>query len=372
RCTSFARRAGRGSCVIATGNTWRGLAVASLLAALSAATHAELRSIDLFSGEVLASTRSNDERRQLAGKALENAYIRITGDADVLAKYPSLRATLDRAHTYIASYQYHELENSLDNSDDDQPALRLTLAFDQAALRRAISAAGAPYWQAERPLLRLWLVEQRGSQRHFVTAASSPALYQALQQRAALRGLPLELPASARGGASLTLRDAWALSNTTLVNTAQRNAAEQVLLGKVARRPGVGWLGEWKVYDNGSIETRRIDSRNAAGVARVAIDTIAGRLASRFSVGSGNELAGNVFELSIDNLRERSDYLRMIEHLESLDGLRNIKLLDIQGQRCRFSFEFAGSASKAQSLIALNRHFAQQNYAGELSFSWQR
>ena len=62
----------------------RWVALLGLLLVLPATLQAELRSVELFSGEVLVATRSDDERRELAGQALENAYIRITGDVNVL------------------------------------------------------------------------------------------------------------------------------------------------------------------------------------------------------------------------------------------------------------------------------------------------
>jgi hypothetical protein len=374
----------------------------------------QVQSVDLYSVVMPIESRSESQRNSQAQSALKHIFIRISGDPHVVDNYPGLQNYISKAGRYIASYQY-QLEPdvvvepigwmlSSEIADEDTsiaapdagspnaaissgvgessqppgntavqpPQLQVQLTFNQASVRGALRLAGAPYWQAKRPVVWAILVQQQNGVRQFVQPETSPVLKEALHEHAALRGLPLIFPIDELASLDLNADNIGSLEPAQLIEAAQSFDIDIVLLGKVSQIDAFTWLGQWKSYEGSLLNEQFIDVDSAQKVALAGIEPLFSRLGAQFGVGLGADLESNRYLLTIDNIATQNDYLAMITSLEKIDGFTNIKMLGIIDKRCQFSIEFTGTLGKAQGLLALNKHFYPTGDDQSLTFEWHR
>lgn len=374
----------------------------------------QVQSVDLYSAVMPVESRSESQRNSQAQSALKHIFIRISGDPHVVDNYPGLQNYISKAGQYIASYQY-QLEPvvvvepigwmlSSEIADEDTsiaapdagspnaavssgvgessqppgntavqpPQLQVQLTFNQASVRGALRLAGAPYWQAKRPVVWAILVQQQNGVRQFVQPETSPVLQEALHEHAALRGLPLIFPIDELASLDLNADNIGSLEPAQLIEAAQSFDIDIVLLGKVSQIDAFTWLGQWKSYEGSLLNEQFIDVDSAQKVALAGIEPLFSRLGAQFGVGLGTDLESNRYLLTIDNIATQNDYLAMITSLEKIDGFTNIKMLGIIDKRCQFSIEFTGTLGKAQGLLALNKHFYPTGDDQSLTFEWHR
>ncbi|MGB1192218.1 MAG: DUF2066 domain-containing protein, partial [Pseudomonadales bacterium] len=190
---------------IAAMDCLRGVSVYLLCSPLLLASEA----VDLFTITVDVDSESRQERAVASRSALKTLFVRATGDPLVLESYPLLANSLTKVDRYIASFSYStviekedsetidsfadldiELDTSPSDVSDDVSALsveeaasepvkilRLQLVFQAEAIKTLLRQAGAPFWQANRPGVLVWLVEQQANDRVLVNAANAPHFY---------------------------------------------------------------------------------------------------------------------------------------------------------------------------------------------------
>jgi hypothetical protein len=83
--------------------------------------------------------------------------VRVTGRRDAPAA-PGLAKLVDQAPRYVRSFRR-------------APGGLLAVSFDGGAIEQAVAAAGLPFWDADRPATRVWLVLERGGAQDLATAA---------------------------------------------------------------------------------------------------------------------------------------------------------------------------------------------------------
>ena len=379
----------------------------------------QVQSVDLYSVVMPVESRSEAQRNSQAQSALKHIFIRISGDPHVVDNYPALQNYIVKAGRYIVSYQY-QLEPALvvepigwrlssDSANEDAtaaapdavsrnaampdaatpngvgeslepvgsnalqpPQLQVQLTFNQTSVRSALRLAGAPYWQAKRPVVWAILVQQQNGVRQLVQPATSPVLERALYEHAVLRGLPLIFPIDELASLNLNADNIGSLEPEQLIEAAQSFDIDIVLLGKVSQIDAFTWFGQWKSYEGSLRNEQFIDVDSAQKVAFAGIEPLFSRLGAQFGVGLGGDLETNRYLLTIDNIANQNDYLAMITSLEKIDGFTNIKMLSIIDKRCQFSIEFTGTLGKAQALLALNKHFYTTGDDHTLTFEWHR
>lgn len=340
--------------------------------------------VDLYTVVSEVASRSAAARNRAARQALQTVYIRCSGDTEVLKNFPSLNSSLTNAQQYLSSYQYQEIEYQpeTDSGANDEelspPAemktetlLQLQLSFDEQQVRQQLMSAGAPQWQAIRPSVLVWLVEQREGQRFFVGPASSPDLYQGLIDRAALRGLPLIYPVQENTlRPTLSSDDIWDLQQQAIEEASKGYHADVILIGKAAQTYTQGWIGQWGILEAGTLTTVRYQHEDVSAVTAAGIDRVVDKLSSRFAVATGTQAGRFRYTLTINNIQSQSDYFAMMQYLQAMDSFDHLMLIELDGQRCLLTVEFTGDTEKMQALFALDTHMQPISETG-LVFNWQ-
>lgn len=286
--------------------------------------------------------RSTEVRAEALSAGLDQVLVRLTGSRD-LASLTMLDGVRRQPSRWTQRYSYEQ--------QDDQ--LLLVARFDSRGLLAALEKAGAPVWGMTRPQTLVWLVIQRPGMGELVASASTDPLAASLREAAERRGLPLRLPEMDdvdRGAVSVAdIRghfDRVLFRASERYDTALRLAA--VLYTGTA--PQVRWrlYRDEELLDQG--EYSAVDEDDA--MARL-VDQVTDRLAALYVVRGGT---AESLALDVRQVARLEDWHGLQRYLQSLSGVSDVRLEQMEGDQLRFRIGFSGSIEQLRRLLALNRH----------------
>ncbi len=418
-------------------NSLRAVVVYLLCAQLALASEA----IDLFTTTIDVESESRQERVTASRTALKMLLIRVTGDKSALENYPLLAASVTNADRYIASFSYQIFkldaltDNSLsdsslsnnslsDNSlsdnlapldlllndspdsdssdvldyvainpyvssDDNtalteavipevQDVLRLNVVFQADAIKALLNQAGAPFWQANRPGVLVWLVEQSGGQQRIINAELAPQFYNALNQAAEARGVPLIQPLlDLEELNQIGAADLWDLSIPVIDSASQRYDNGAVLVGKFSQAYDKSWFGQWMLLYRGDRQIEHYRDTELADFFIQGSDLVADRLAADYAVAVNQAQRNNNLTIKFSGIKDHTDYLALSEYLRQVPALKAIQLSHIDGKHCYFSLEGSDDIDQVRALIELNdrlvpsRDDSRDSYlSNQLHYQW--
>lgn len=418
-------------------NSLRAVVVYLLCAQLALASEA----IDLFTTTIDVESESRQERVTASRTALKMLLIRVTGDKSALENYPLLAASVTNADRYIASFSYQIFkldaltDNSLsdsslsnnslsDNSlsdnlapldlllndspdsdssdvldyvainpyvssDDNtalteavipevQDVLRLNVVFQADAIKALLNQAGAPFWQANRPGVLVWLVEQSGGQQRIINAELAPQFYNALNQAAEARGVPLIQPLlDLEELNQIGAADLWDLSIPVIDSASQRYDNGAVLVGKFSQAYDKSWFGQWMLLYRGDRQIEHYRDTELADFFIQGSDLVADRLAADYAVAVNQTQRNNNLTIKFSGIKDHTDYLALSEYLRQVPALKAIQLSHIDGKHCYFSLEGSDDIDQVRALIELNdrlvpsRDDSRDSYlSNQLHYQW--
>ncbi|MDG1938190.1 MAG: DUF2066 domain-containing protein [Pseudomonadales bacterium] len=382
----------------------RGISVYLLCSPLLLASEA----VDLFTFTVDVDSESRQERAVASRSALKTLFVRATGDTLVLESYPLLANSLTKVDRYIASFSYatviekvdSELIDSYtdldidiepsDTSDDvsarsaeeavSEPVeiLRLQLVFQAEAIKTLLRQAGAPFWQANRPGVLVWLVEQQANDRVLINAANAPQFYRALNRGAEARGIPLIQPLLDLEEASqINADDVWMLSVPIISKASERYDNGAVLVGKLSQAYDKSWFGQWTLLYRGERKIEYFRGGDLAKYFSLGTDMVADRLAADYAVVTSQQ-QGRDLTIKFSGVKGHNDYVALSEYLRQVPALKAIQLSHIDGEFCYFSLDATHDINKVRALIELNKRIlpsinedAMMAASNRLEYYWQ-
>ncbi|MDB2409537.1 DUF2066 domain-containing protein [Pseudomonadales bacterium] len=391
---------------IAAMDCLRGVSVYLLCSPLLLASEA----VDLFTITVDVDSESRQERAVASRSALKTLFVRATGDTLVLESYPLLANSLTKVDRYIASFSYATVIEKIDSEVIDsfagldielgtepsdvsvavtalsaeeatsQPVeiLRLQLVFQAEAIKTLLRQAGAPFWQANRPGVLVWLVEQQANDRVLVNAANAPQFYRALNRRAEARGIPLIQPLLDLEEASqITADDVWALSVPVISKASERYDNGAVLVGKLSQAYDKSWFGQWTLLYRGERKIEYFRGGDLAKYFNLGTDMVADRLAADYAVVTSQQ-QGRGLTIKFSGVKGHNDYVALSEYLRQVPALKAIQLSHIDGEFCYFSLDATHDIDVVRALIELNKRILPSNNedammapSNRLEYYWQ-
>jgi hypothetical protein len=360
--------------------------------------------IDLFTVTIDVESESQQERVVASRAALKTLLIRVTGDKSALSAYPLLATSVENAQRYIASFSYQtvlikpvvDTANTLSSAVDDEPAfllenpssillasntplnsdsalnnnavttqadipkaqevLRLNIVFQADAIKELLRQAVAPFWQANRPGVLVWLVEQSGDQRRMINADIAPDIFRALDRGAEARGVPLIQPLLDLEEASLiSASDIWDLSVATINLASNRYDNGAVLVGKFSQAYDKSWFGQWMLLYKGERQVEHYRGNALADYFIQGSDMVADRLAADYAVAGNQEQMSKSLTIKFSGIRNPADYLVLSEYLRQVPALKTIQLSHVDGEHCYFSLDGSNDVAQLRALIELNK-----------------
>ncbi|QIB66395.1 DUF2066 domain-containing protein [Kineobactrum salinum] len=320
---------------------------------------------DLYVAEVAVEDRSAAELARASGEGLARVLVKVSGSREVLA-LPQIEQALKSARNQVLQYSYSRTGRSPE-------ALAARVEFDPGQVRGLLTAAGAPLWTANRPVVLLWLVQDDGGERSFVTEESAPELTGTLIEAFRRRGIPVRLPLfDLTDSAALSPDQAWQLSAPRLHAASRRYGVTEVLAGRVATLSSEDRVGDWTYLAgdnklNRSVTRASVEEFVARGVSLVAED-----MAARYAVAAtGLPDAG--LTMVVSGVTSYADYAGIVSWLESLELIERASVTTIRGDQLSLQLTAQADAGHLATIIELNPRLtpAAGGTGTQLSYRWR-
>jgi uncharacterized protein len=240
-------------------------------------------------------------------EAMREALVRATGRRES-AEDPALGSLLANASMYVKAYT-------------SGPRGESQVVFDSAAVEHAVTAAGRPVWERDRPFTLVVLSPAP-------PRPAEDAARTSLEQVATERGLPISL-------VPLVVTDASGneLGREAVMQVAQRYGGDAVLLGH--GDPSIaGAQMQWTLYTN-------YTSQSWTGPLEAGINGTVDNLAPPVQGGSLADSEATAI-VQIDGLNNLTDYAVAARLLEGMPGARRASVIEARGSTASFDVTVRG------------------------------
>ena len=333
----------------------RGAVLGALLAAaLAAAFGGAARAAvveDLHWAEVEVGDHSDWQLRQAQRDGLAQVLVKVSGRPAVL-NVEDVRLALGQAADYLLQYQYKR------RKEDGQ--LSLLLGYDEALVTQLLTTAGQPLWPANRPNVLLWLAVEDAAGRRFASRESHPALYQAVERKLRLRGVPAVFPLyDLQDAAALSVRELWRRDAAAAAGASRRYGLANVLVGRLTedeRAPGL-WSGSWQCMLGDARFSQAFTGGELDEIISAGIDFLADLMAERYAVVAAAGLtAPEAVLVSVSRLERYADYRAALALLESIELVDAAWPVFAEGGRVVFSVQARVLPEQLDGIIAPSPH----------------
>ncbi len=326
---------------------------------------------NLYDVAVPVKSQSTADLRLGTQEALSTAFIRISGNAEVLQN-SSIRSAINRATDFTRKFSYRKTQE--DNGDEQ---LWLVIEFEQRLIDQQLRDAGLPLWSSNRPTVLVWLVVDDRDGRRFVGVGRDKDIVKAITDNAQRRGLIVKFPVlDLEDMVALSADELWRLNAWRAQTAAERYQADTLLLGRVSKLSNGEWLGRWLFsYDQQQLEFDG-EAESLKVYTGSAIDQVAELLANQYAIAPVKIAEGGVL-MRLTGIGSFVDYARAIAYLESVAAIRHANVVDIQGEEIIVRLVADGMLVQLQQAFALGKRLQSQvgrPYQGEyeiaLDYHW--
>ena len=330
--------------------------------------------IDLYSVKLAVDSETKQQRLVASRKALETVFIRVTGDNDAVKKYPLLAENIATADQLLARYSYYKdskpsahyetnqvmtknvritASRMLEHAQSSQ--LMIEFSFKPEAVKQLLMSASAPFWQASRPEVLIWLVVQEGAERTIVNSELSPSHFSRLEVAARRRGIPVVQPLlDLEELSNLNENDIWASSMDKIIASSDRYSHGAVLTGKISRRTSGQWYGQWTLSYQNSEQVEFFSGSDLFEFSHLGIDLVADKMANDYAVVTSEKRPNNEWMIHVDGIHSLQDFTQLSQSLRAVPALKSIRLHSVDQSSCYFYVDAVVQLQKIKALLALN------------------
>lgn len=281
---------------------------------------------DLYAAEVAVADDSVAVRTEALSQALQQVLVKVSGSTEV-GGHPGAAAVLARPGSLVQQYRYR-----LDSAGES-PQRYLWAKFDKVALDRLLRESGIPLWGSRRPRLLVWLAVEQGGRRSLLNLEGDMTAREAMQQRAAARGLPLQLPLmDLQDQAALNAADLWADYEAALREASRRYPHDVILTGRLRASDG-HWQSDWTLWEADRQQTFDTAALPWPVVLQAGIDGAQNRLAARYVPATQGDDGPEPLRVSFSGIDSLAAYGRLMQILGQHESISRIKLRQVEGDR---------------------------------------
>lgn len=287
----------------------------------------------------LPNPSSNQQQNFQA--ALAQVLIKATGNPNVMT-LPMIRSGLTHVANMVKSY-------STTNNPLNPNQQALEVSFDPKAIKKLLTAAGQPMWDAKRPTTLIWLAVNNNGQNSVLdsSAAKTQPVAMNLQQDAQQRGLPIFFPLLDLSDQQLiasNLKKTTPLDTTDLQSLANRYHVDSVLAGSLTQ-VGNQWQAQWRyLLDNAPINWNQ-DPSNAQNIAKQAMDTVANTMVAQLTISTTSNVQTEAY-LQINQVSNLQTYSQLSQCLTKLSNMTNLAPVDLNDNQVTFHAHFNGNSNQ--------------------------
>lgn len=329
----------------------------------------------LYSAEMLVPEQHIQPSEEQLQRGLETVLIKVSGHRNVIHK-PAIVKALQQPSGWLNQFSYQATQTPIAAGDGREVlGQRLLLEFDRVLIQRLLQQAGLRAIGPARPMLLVWLAEQRDHTVPDFVSSESP-IYSQLRDQAALRGIPLDVPLlDLNDQTTLGVSDLWGFFREPIEQASQRYQANAILAGRLLQSNGGGWQTEWLLLKGDTVRSMSPTgalSDQLIEVVNESADTLLSDLgAAQFQyVETG-------LQLEVSNIVDLVDYRQLLEYLRQLPPVEAVRVSGVEADRALFRVEVHGGAQALEQAIRLNPQMIAMprlNDTAEIiyAYRWQR
>jgi hypothetical protein len=322
--------------------------------ALSAAiAHAE-QLVHVYRGEQLVRSQSVAERNAATRLGMAEVILRVSGDKAAL-QHPGVRQALNQSQSYLYEFSYASTDEMLEEDGKRVPAVRLLLTFSQRAIEKLLRESQLSLWPANRPKLLVWQALRDESD--VIQRVPDEAATKALYKQAAIRGVPLLLPAQdLEDTLALSSEDLWNADPQAIKTGSERYRPDATLVGRYQPKGDGTWSGSWQLFHSSGDRTFETEGADIASLFVQAVDASADYFARLYAIVPGNEEPGTVI-MRIENVRDFAAYKNAERYLQNLAIVSQVELIVAESHQLLVRLHTVSDINLLLSTLELGKKF---------------
>lgn len=310
----------------------------------------------LYSAEInLPVTQSESQMLSEAfSLAAEHVLIKVSGDKDAISGDLLVQAK-KQASTWVAQHSIASLSELLPFDGGFVPGKKIKVAFYQESIDGFLSQNNLPVWGDNRPSVLVWLVTEKNGVRALSgSRAPSEALSQ-FAQSASVIGVPIYAPLFDEvDQKNLAVSDVWGFFEDRIQAASKRYQTDSVVALKVSDFAGQNEGSALVLLKNGETERFSLQGETLNDVVDQAGTRLAKVFSSRYASvrNSGSASKLNIQVVGVTNYAIMN---KVQSYLESIGLVRDISLVQVEGEKIEFAVVIDGDKQKLFNSISLSR-----------------
>jgi len=321
---------------------------------------------DLYSGEVVVASQSEDDRNEAIPEALIRVLQKLSGQREMPIS-PALDEVLDNAGRMLLSFRYKNVDRAGPDGSV-RKELRLVATFMRSEIDRAVQKLGLPRWQQERPPVQIWAILDDGRGRQLKPVEYDYA-WAAMEDVAASRGLPVIWPELDEEEAQLIdMSLVWGGFTDYLV---ERGAPGDGVAIVAARHEGPLWVLRWSLTAGEKHWSWRNTDPELMFALVDGIHQITDRLAAVNAIAASEQGQWTI-DITVGKLFSARDYARSLEYLQGLSVVTAVDVLAAEPGVVHFRMQLNASPEYLNEAFLRGSVLSPARSGGDYEYNYLR
>lgn len=286
--------------------------------------------------------------------AAEEVLIKVSGDKAAISA-SLLAQAKKQASTWVAQHSVMNLSDLLSWQGDFVPGRQIKVTFYQSSIDNFLSQNNLAVWGENRPSVLVWLAtENRGVR--VLSGSNAPSLVlNELAQSANAIGVPVYAPLLDEVDKNnLSATDVWGFFEDSIMKASQRYQTDSVAALRISQYAESVTGNMLVLLKNGDTERFSLNAETVQAVVEQASVYLAKVFSSRYASVRNNS-SSNVLNIQIAGITSYKSMSKVQAYLESISVVRDVRLLQVEGEKIKFLIEIDGDRQKLFNSISLSR-----------------
>ncbi|ELR64327.1 hypothetical protein C942_02599 [Photobacterium marinum] len=314
---------------------------------------------NLYEAQVVLPDTDKESEQKAREQALEQVLIKVSGQSAIIQN-EVIRKAVENNTPYVSQFGY----------GNHQGRQTLELTFDRRQIRNLLTQANATLWDAQRPSVLVWVVEEANRDRSIIWDQSGNVIQPQLKQAADMRGVPVMMPiGDFEDITAINIPDLWGGFVQPIADASMRYQPDAVLVVRVRQQQGETVQLAWHLFTDKpeNLVSSQVapDEGRTSGSSELAVtemmNQVADLLAAKYAVQLGGASDGK-FAIRVDNIQTTEDFFILERLLTDMTSVATVNASKVHGNKVVFDVNLLSSEaafkrelSRDNRLVPLDR-----------------
>lgn len=306
----------------------------------------------LYQAQVPVASRGQYDWQQGIKKAMQQVFIKVAGNPDVMAANKKLNGELSNAASYVQSYRY-----DVGPDQNNHPQLLLIVSFDMEGINKILQQAGEKVWSNERPTVLIWLSVQTTQQNlQLITKNSNNIVMSALENASKQSGLSLMYPMlDNQDTTAISVNDVWSLNPQVILNASKRYGGNNILAGRVQQTTDGKWQAQWLLMLNGTAYHWQVQGVSPEQVVTPLVNNVMATMAKPYTAQGNTTMGTSVLTIKVNGVKGLDAYADVVKYIQQVSGVTKVAVVDIQTDNITLNVAINGTKEAFTNSLQVDR-----------------